>query len=139
MSEAEVDFSQIRGDWHFHINYLANAINQTLVRAVKMWGEVGAEAGDAAIGDLVSKMDETWKKLEATGNDQDRIDISSPLVDEFRELMNASKAPCDALEEAKGLGGSASTYDVPLEHFTEAVRQVRSFHDDLVMMREQKP
>ena len=31
MSNApEVDFSQIRGDWHFHLNYLANAQNQML-------------------------------------------------------------------------------------------------------------
>ena len=139
MSEAEVDFSQIRGDWHFHINYLSNAVAQSLKRAVKMWGDVSAEAGDPAIGELVGKLDDTWQRLEATGNDKDRIDVGSPILDEWLALCATVKAPCDALEESKKLGGSASIYDLPLEHFTEAMRQVRSFNDDLVMMREQKP
>ena len=139
MSEAEVDFSQIRGDWHFHINYLSNAVHQSLKRAVKMWGDVQSEAGDAAIGELVSKLDDTWGRLEQTAKAEDRIDVSSPILDEWLALCAEVKAPCDALEEAKGLSGSASTYDLPLEHFTEAMRQVRSFNEDLVMMREQKP
>jgi hypothetical protein len=140
MSDApEVDFSQIRGDWHFHLNYLANAIARSLERAQKMWGAVGAEAGDEAIGQQIAQLGDVWAKLEATGNDKDRIDIASPLLDEFMALCAATKEPWDALEEAKGLSGSSSGEDTPLEQLTEAVRQTRSFNDDLVMMREQKP
>ena len=140
MSDApQVDLSQIRGDWHFHLNFLANAVSQTLIRAQKLWGEVQAEADDPAIGEMVSALNETWSRLEATGNDQDRIDITSPIVDEFLELNGRTKNPCDHFEEARELGGSASTYDTPLEDFTEAMRQARSFCEDLVMMREQKP
>lgn len=140
MSESsEVDFSQIRGDWHFHINFLANAVHQTLARAVKMWGDVQSEADDAAIGELVAKLQSTWDRLEQTATDKDKIDTTSPILDEWLAVCDEVKAPCDALEQAKGLGGSASVYDLPLEHFTEAMRQVRSFNEDLIMMREQKP
>lgn len=140
MSEASaVDFSQIRGDWHFHMNFLANAVKCSLVRAQKMWGEVKSEAGSAAIGELVNKLGDAWTRLEGTATDKDSIDIASPIVDEFMELCTQTKAPCDELEEAKGLGGSCSINDNPLEQFTEAMRQTRSFNEDLVMMREQKP
>lgn len=136
---AEVDFSQIRGDWHFHMNFLANAVKQSLVRAQKMWGEVESEAGSPAIGELVTKLGDAWSGLEGTATDKDRIDIASAVLDEFMDLCTQSKEACDSLEEAKDLSGSASIYDTPLEQFTEAMRQVRSFNDDLVMMREQKP
>ena len=140
MSDApQVDLSQIRGDWHFHLNYLANAINQSLVRAQKMWGEVKDEVNDAEIGKFVDHLGECWARLEATGNDEDRIDITSPILNEFMDICTKSKAPCDAMEEAKGLAGASSINDNPLEHFTEAMRQTRSFNDDLVMMRDQKP
>lgn len=136
---AEVDFSQIRGDWHFHMNFLANAVKQSLVRAQKMWGEVESEAGSAAIGKLVGQLGDAWSRLENTATNQDRIDVTSPVLDEFMDLCTQSKEACDSLEEANDLSGSASVYDTPLEQFTEAMRQVRSFNDDLVMMREQKP
>lgn len=136
---AQVDFSQIRGDWHFHLNYLANAIKKSLVRAQKMWSQVQAEAGSNAIATLVDQLDDAWGRLEATATGEDSIDISSPIVDEFMELCTQTKAPCDALEESKGLAGASASTDTPLEQFTEAMRQTRSFNDDLVMMREQKP
>lgn len=140
MSDApQVDFSQIRGDWHFHLNYLANAVKQSLVRAQKMWSEVKGEVNDAAIGELVDQLGETWSRLEGTATDKDRIDITSPILDEFMDVCTRSKAPCDAMEEAKGLAGACSINDNPLEQFAEAMRQTRSFNDDLVMMREQKP
>ena len=140
MSDAPgVDLSQIRGDWHFHLNYLANAIKQSLVRAQKMWGDVKAEIGSEEIGQFVDQLGETWARLEGTANDKDRIDITSPIVDEFIDVCTRSKAPCDAMEEAKGLRGASAGSDSPLEHFTEAMRQTRSFNDDLLMMREQKP
>ena len=135
----EVDFSQIRGDWHFHLNYLANAIKQSLVRAQKMWGEVGAEVDSDEIGQLVEELGETWSRLEATATAKDRIDITSPILDEFMAVCTRCKGPCDTIEESKGLAGSLSEHDTPMEQFTEAMRQTRSFNDDLVMMREQKP
>ena len=55
------------------------------------------------------------------------------------ELCTQTKAPCDALEEARGLAGASASTDTPLEQFTEAMRHTRSFNEDLVMMREQKP
>ncbi|UCG71460.1 MAG: hypothetical protein JSV45_09295 [Chromatiales bacterium] len=140
MSDApQVDLSQIRGDWHFHLNYLTNAINQSLVRAQKMWREVKDEVNDATIGKFVDQLGDSWARLEATGNDKDRIDITSPILNEFMDICTRSKAPCDAMEEAKGLAGASSINDNPLEQFTEAMRQTRSFNDDLVMMRDQKP
>ena len=76
MSDApQVDLSQIRGDWHFHLNYLTNAINQSLVRAQKMWREVKDEVNDATIGKFVDQLGDSWARLEATGNDKDRIDV----------------------------------------------------------------
>lgn len=135
----EVDLSQIRGDWHFHLNYLSNAVHQTLARADKLWGQVKADAGRDEIGELVAGLGKTWSGLEATGKAKDKIDIASPLLDEFLALAARTKAPCDALEESRGLGGSASIYDSPLEQFTESLRQIRGFSDDLVMMREQQP
>jgi len=140
MSESsEVDFSQIRGDWHFHINYLANAARQSLVRAVKMWGNVQSEANDPAIGELVAKLEDTWGRLEQTATGDDKIDVNSPVLDEWLSVCDQVKTPCDALEVAKGLSGSGAVTDLPLEQFTEAMRQVRSFNEDLIMMREQKP
>lgn len=140
MSDApQVDLSQIRGDWHFHLNYLTNAIKQSLVRAQKMWGDVKDEVNDATIGKFVDQLGDSWARLEATGNDKDPIDITSPILNEFMDICTRSKAPCDAMEEAKGLAGASSINDNPLEQFTEAMRQTRSFNDDLVMMRDQKP
>ena len=140
MSNApEVDFSQIRGDWHFHLNYLANAQNQMLKWAEAHWPEVAAEANNPAIGELLEKIRGAWDRLNETGNDKDPLDVNSPLLDEFIALANQGKEPCDALEETKGIGGSASHYDTPLERFTEAMRGVRSFGEDFIMMREQKP
>lgn len=140
MSDAQkVDLSQIRGDWNFHINFLANAIHQTLIRAEKLWGTVGKDANDPAIGQLIDKLADCWSRLQATGNKQRAIDVTSPILDEFIKLNGQTKAPCDALEVARNLSGSASIYDLPLEQFTEAVRQVRSFCEDLEMMREQRP
>jgi hypothetical protein len=139
MSEPAVDFSQIRGDWYFHLNYLNEAVDNTLKRAVKLWQEVGKEANAPEIGKLLDRQVEAWAKLNAQKGAKGEISIHSPLMDEFFAAAQATKALCDALEETKGLGGSASIYDTQLEHFTEALRQARGFVPDLEMMREQKP
>ena len=46
MSDQEVDFSQIRGDWFFHMNYLINALEQTQKRQAKLWRQVKAARND---------------------------------------------------------------------------------------------
>ncbi|RMF96560.1 MAG: hypothetical protein D6727_07685 [Gammaproteobacteria bacterium] len=140
MSEAkQVDFSQIRGDWHFHLNYLANAIQSMLDLATRLWQQVGDDAGAPAIGEALEKVRDCWEELRTTADDEDPFDINSRLLDEFMALVAATKEPCDALEEARQLQGSASIYDRPLEQFTEAMRGLRAFNPDLEMMREQKP
>ncbi len=134
----EVDFSQIRGDWHFHIDYLSNAVEQTLVRVLKLLPKVKDEVG-SNITELVEKQSEVWTNFRKDRDPKGSINVTNPLLDEFFELAKQTKAPCDAFEEKKGLSGSSSSYDNTLEQFTESVRQLRSFVDDLVMMREQRP
>ncbi len=139
MSNApEVDFSQIRGDWHFHIDYLSNAVEQTLVRVLKLLPKVKDDVG-SDISALVQKQSEVWTQFRKDRDPKGSINVANPLLDEFFALAKQTKAPCDAFEEAKGLGGSSSVYDNTLEQFTESVRQLRSFVDDLAMMREQRP
>jgi len=137
MSEPQVDLSQIRGDWTFHMNYVANAITQTLARAVRLGKE--SEIGDAAINDSLDRQVALWEELKASPTDKSPIPVGDSRVQEFIELSRNTKAPCDRLEEAEGLGGSSSIYDTALEQFTEACRQVRGLCDDLEMMREQAP
>ena len=40
MSDQDVDFSSIRGDWFFHMNYLINAVEQTQKLQQKLWRQV---------------------------------------------------------------------------------------------------
>ena len=42
MSDQEVDFSRIRGDWFFHMNYLINALEQTQKYQMKLWRQIKA-------------------------------------------------------------------------------------------------
>ena len=42
MSDQDVDFSSIRGDWFFHMNYLINAVEQTQKLQNKLWRQVKA-------------------------------------------------------------------------------------------------
>ena len=135
----QVDFSQIRGDWHFHMNFLANAVSQTLKRAVKLWDPLKASVKAPEVEALLKKQVEVWARLDKDRDAKGSINVASPVLQEFISLCGQTQAPCDALEVASGASGSSSIYDSPLEHFTEAMRQVRSFADDLEMMREQKP
>jgi hypothetical protein len=139
MSESpEVDFSQIRGDWYFHMNFLSNAVERTLLRAGKLLGEVRDDVGPE-IAQLVTSASETWSQLSSDRGDKGAVNIQNPLLDEFIAQIDKTKEACDTMETAKGCSGSSSIYDTPLEHFTEAVRQARGFAPDLVMMREQRP
>jgi hypothetical protein len=47
MSQPKVDFSAIRGDWRFHLNYLRNAIDRTLERQQGYWREMDHQAAPA--------------------------------------------------------------------------------------------
>jgi len=139
MSDApEVDLSQIRGDWFFHMNFLSNAMDKTLERAEKILHHVRDDVGDEISGRL-SDIRETWDILRADKDDKGTINIKNPLVDEFIAKLERTKELCDTLEVEKGLSGSSSIYDNDLEHFTEALRQARCFAPDFIMMREQSP
>lgn len=133
MSEQGVDLSQIRGDWYFHMNYLSNAITQTMKRQVSSWADLKAEAPNDEIEQAVSREAEMWAKIASTLNDKGTVDIKSDMIPEFIELCRGTFPACDALVAA---GDPA---DTKLEEFTEAARQVRGLCDDLEMMREQVP
>ena len=137
-STPDVDFSQIRGDWTFHMNYLTNAISQTVSRQQRMLGDAGPVSDELKA--LVAKQGELWAALTGAADAKGVIplDADSPLQ-VFIETSRATKGPCDAFEEANGLGGSTNFTDAPGEHFTEACRQIRALCDDLEMMREQRP
>ena len=139
MAEKEVDLSQIRGDWHFHINYLTNAIDATIRRSLKLWDKVKGDADIEQVGELVTRQAEIWGQVTADRDDKNAIKTDSSLLAEFIEVCRSTKEPCDALEIAKGASGSSSFYDNELEQFTESCRQARGFCDDLEMMREQRP
>ena len=50
MSEPQVDFSAIRGDWRFHMNYVSNAITRTLARELKYWDQLGKKSPGKGAG-----------------------------------------------------------------------------------------
>lgn len=141
MSDAgtpQVDLSQIRGDYYFHMNYVNNAVTQTQKRADRMWGEL-KDVDNAEIGNLVSQASQLWTQLMDGVDDKGVPDFDSDTYSSFVETTRATKDICDALEIERGEGGSLSWQDTPFEQFAEACRQLRGLCDDLEMMREQKP
>ena len=128
MSEGAVDFSQIRGDWKFHIDYLSNAIEQTLKRANKDWGQLG---DDGDIDAAVKLVNERWEELKANANDKGTIPTTDGRLEAFIEAVNATKSLCDAYEDRND--------SQQAEEFAEGCRQLRSFSPDLEMMRDQRP
>ena len=139
MSEPQVDFSAIRGDWHFHMSFLTKAMSQTLARATRLWEEIGPEHNDDAVGQVVKQQAQMWAALNADPDATGALKTGEQSYLDFIQACRGSKDPCDALEEAQGAGGSSSIYDSALEQFTEACRQARGICDDLEMMREQRP
>lgn len=131
MSEQGVDLSQIRGDFTFHLNYVANAVTQTMKRQVSSWADLGVSNDD--IDQAVSREAEMWGEISSNLTDKGAIDIKGDNIPEFIELCRGTFPACDALVAA---GDPA---DLKLEEFTEAARQVRGLCDDLEMMREQAP
>jgi hypothetical protein len=133
MSEQGVDLSQIRGDWYFHMNYLSNAITQTMKRQASSWAKLKAEKPNDEIEQAVERESAMWTEIASTLNDKGAVDNKNDRIPEFIELCRGTFPACDALVAA---GDPA---DIKLEEFTEAARQVRGLCDDLEMMREQAP
>ncbi|MDH3510897.1 MAG: hypothetical protein OER85_08550 [Gammaproteobacteria bacterium] len=133
MSEQGVDLSQIRGDWHFHMNYVSNAITQTMKRQLSSWADLKTDVSDDSIDQAVGREAEMWAEITSKVDAKGAIEIGSDLIPEFIKICRDTFPACDALVAA---GDPA---DQKLEEFTEAARQVRGLCDDLEMMREQKP
>ncbi len=133
MSEQGADLSQIRGDWHFHMKFLANAVTQTMKRHVSSWADLKSGVSDDSIDQAVSREADMWSEITSKLDDQGAIHVGSDLIPEFIKVCRETFPACDALVEAGDPG------DLKLEEFTEAARQVRGLCDDLEMMREQAP
>jgi len=133
MSEQGVDLSQIRGDWYFHMNYVSNAITQTMKRQLSSWADLKTDVSDDSIDRAVGREAEMWAEITSKVDAKGAIEIGSDLIPEFIKICRDTFPACDALVSA---GDPA---DQKLEEFTEAARQVRGLCDDLEMMREQKP
>ncbi|MAF84284.1 MAG: hypothetical protein QGH93_03145 [Gammaproteobacteria bacterium] len=128
MSEGGVDLSQIRGDWKFHIDYIQNAVDQTLKRQAKYWNELG---NDADIGADVEQQVQIWADLNANANDKGTIPTADGLLEKFISSCRDARARCDAYQDK----GDSEL----VEEFTEACRQTRGLCDDLEMMIGQRP
>jgi hypothetical protein len=131
MSEQGVDLSQIRGDWKFHMDYLTNAVTQTMKRQLKNWGELSASADNAGIEQAMTGQKARWDELIANANDKGTIPTADSKVDEFIAACREAKPLCDELQDQND--------SELVEEFSEACRQTRGLCDDLEMMRDQRP
>ncbi|MFQ5633960.1 MAG: hypothetical protein ACE5G3_01330 [Gammaproteobacteria bacterium] len=127
MSEG-VDLSQIRGDWKFHMDYLQNAVVQTLKRQRQYWDELG---GNDEIGTSVARQNELWAELLKGADNKGTIVTTDGMLEEFIGACRAGKEVCDTYQD----DNDGET----VAEFAEACRQVRALCDDLEMMRDQRP
>lgn len=127
MSEG-VDLSQIRGDWKFHMDYLQNAIEQTLKRQQKYWAGLN---NDAEIDAAVKKQNVLWTDLKANANDKGTISTTDGMMEEFIGACRGSREICDAYQDKND--------SEAVEEFAETCRQARALCDDLEMMKGQRP
>lgn len=127
MSEG-VDLSQIRGDWKFHMDYVQNAIEQTLKRQRKYWDELD---DDDEVGAAIKRQNQLWADLKAGANDKGTISTTDGVADQFIAACREAKGLCDAYQDRKA--------SETAEEFAEACRQARGLCDDLEMMKEQRP
>jgi len=127
MSEG-VDLSQIRGDWKFHMDYVQNAIEQTLKRQVKVWAGL---ANDDGIDASVKQQNQLWADLKGGANDKGTIPTTDGVIEQFITACRGTKDICDAYQDKDD--------SESVEEFTEACRQARALCDDLEMMKEQRP
>jgi hypothetical protein len=131
MSEQGVDLSQIRGDWKFHMDYLTNAVTQTIKRQMNYWDELSTKVKNPALEGAVRKQADLWDELIAGANDKGTIPTADSKVVEFIAVCRDAKPVCDELQD--------TDESELVEEFSEACRQTRGLCDDLEMMREQRP
>jgi len=123
-----VDLSQIRGDWKFHMDYVQNAIAQTLKRQLTDWAKLG---NDLEIDASVKEQNRIWAELNSGANAGGTISTTDGLLEQFIAACRASKPLCDAYQDRHS--------EADAEEFAEACRQVRALCDDLEMMKGQRP
>jgi hypothetical protein len=135
MSEPQVDFSMIRGDWHFHMNYVSHAVDQTLARAAKLWAALGGRSTEPALDAEFARLSSAWAAVSADRDDKGSVKPESPAVNDFIAACRAAREPGDAW-----LDRSADASNIEaVKEFAESCRQLRGLCDDLELMREQKP
>lgn len=125
------DLPQIRGDWAFHMNYVANAVTQTINRQVKNWDALGMD--NDAVDASVRQQSQLWEQLAGDLNELGTIKPENS--EDFCATCRGAKDMLDQLEVDNGAGGSGSFQDTPLEQFTEAARQLRGLCDDLDLLK----
>lgn len=131
MSEAGEVLSQIRGDWKFHMDYLTNAITQTLKRQERLWRELDSSVRSPEVDEAVQQQQKLWSELIDGSDDAGTIPLTDNLLNEFIDACRSARPVCDGvLDESDSL---------QVEEFSEACRQARGLCDDLEMMREQRP
>jgi hypothetical protein len=135
MSEPQVDFSAIRGDWRFHMNYVSNAISRTLTRELKYWDKLGGKSPKKELDDAVKRQTETWKSIMSSPDPKGSIRVEAAAINDFLAACRATREPCDAWVDQS----AASPNLANLKEFAEACRQLRGLCDDVEMMRDQKP
>jgi hypothetical protein len=131
MSEEGVDLSQIRGDWKFHMDYVTNAVTQTLKRQMSYWAELSTRVDNAAIDASVKRQIAIWDELLATASEKGTIPTADSNVDKFIDVCRDAKPLCDDFQNTSD--------DELTEEFAEACRQTRGLCDDLELMRDQRP
>jgi hypothetical protein len=136
MEQPQVDMSQIRGDWHFHMNYVSHAIDVTLARGMKEWSGLADAAPPATLDALVGQLSAQWGRIAADRDARGSIRVEPPVVAEFAGACRATKEPCDAWVRQHAAG---SKHLADVKAFAESCRQLRALCDDLDLMREQKP
>ena len=135
MSEPQVDFSAIRGDWRFHMNYVSNAISRTLMRELKYWDKLGGKSPKKELDDVVKRQADTWKAIMSTLDPKGSIRVEAAVINDFIGACRATRGPSDAWVDQS----NASPNLANIKEFAEACRQLRGLCDDVEMMREQKP
>jgi hypothetical protein len=136
MNEPQVDFSAIRGDWHFHMNYVSHAISMTLARGMKYWADLGSSSPPPGLDATVKRLAATWGTVASDLDAKGSVRIESPVVSDFIDACRSTRAPCDAWT-SQSAGEPRVLANV--KEFAEACRQLRGLCDDLDLMRAQKP
>lgn len=131
MSEAGPDLSQIRGDWKFHMDYLTNAITQTMQRQIKLWDELPGTLKGADLEQAVTEQKALWDELNVHADNKGTIPTHDAQYEEFIVVCRNAKGICDELQDKDD--------SLLVEEFSEACRETRALCDDLEMMREQRP